>query len=946
MNQQEQTIRQKLGIPDTATKVLIFEAAAHLDWDWVNTFLGYYNNGYGSYQPVKDTFATAIEFMQNNQGSTTATYYYSICEMAYLRQYLLDFPDQIGVLKGLGDQLSISGGGITSAENLLTHGEAFIRNYLTGQKWLFDTLGYTSIGQLWIPDDFGSDGQLPIVVRAMGYQGVSFWRAPIAGKFNGATPTSQTPSQILTDNGLDFIWRADDNSQVNAHWLSIGYCGGNNILGYGDTSLYWSATLQNSITNNFLDNANLSPTPYSFIPIDCDFNTPYSNLLQIVENWNACNGWGGTGDGCPGNPIPSELEGAYVVAATFEDFMELVAAYNEGSGGTTLNRLPFLPNPYYSGCYTTHPDLKQMHYAATRTLLQAESMEILLEYLAAQDPNTWGTIAANARATLASNWNDLMPSTHHDYITGTSPDNIYSEEQQPDLQTALNNAESTLSSILNSITSTIPPLDNQAGQSVVLFNGIGVPQGGPVEFTPPTGSWGSALYNGQNWPVQNLNDGNILLFIDKEFVPTSGFKTIMLSTQPPNVEPTLSATHNPEDNTYTLANSLLQAVIGVDGLISLTDLSLNGGTEVLGGNGNLVTFYQDGGNIYRFGNEIPITETITQYNPNGTCVPFQKEPYVLQQPSIELTEDGPLQKTVELSGYYEINNQQVNFTLTYSLIVDEEYLRMSTTGTAPRGYSVMMAFTFAEQTAQLTHGTAYHYETGSPRQYWTTPGHDCSSTQELMTFEATHGFVIPLDENGNRQGAIYHESTPAWAIAEGAILGCILRNVPNPNYNAAWGSDNATHSANYALRIPGTLQGPEVGGELGGPLRESLQFNNPPTAVPLPAEQNSPSLPNSMSIISTSEPKAVVTALKMGTFNESNLIVRTYQPTNQPLDVELTLDSSIATMFQSGGVVTAEETSALEIFDLNAPNLPTHGNTISVAATYALTTISVIGNWQ
>ena len=215
-----------------------------------------------------------------------------------------------------------------------------------------------------------------------------------------------------------------------------------------------------------------------------------------------------------------------------------------------------------------------------------------------------------------------------------------------------------------------------------------------------------------------------------------------------------------------------------------------------------------------------------------------------------------------------------------------------------------------------------------------------------MTFEATHGFVIPLDENGNRQGAIYHESTPAWAIAEGAILGCILRNVPNPNYNAAWGSDNATHSANYALRIPGTLQGPEVGGELGGPLRESLQFNNPPTAVPLPAEQNSPSLPNSMSIISTSEPKAVVTALKMGTFNESNLIVRTYQPTNQPLDVELTLDSSIATMFQSGGVVTAEETSALEIFDLNAPNLPTHGNTISVAATYALTTISVIGNWQ
>ena len=934
MNAREKAIRQKLGIPESATKVLIFEASAHLDWDWVNTFLGYYNDGYGGYEPVKETFKKAIEFMQNNQNQPE-NYYYAICEMAYLRQYLKENPDQINVLKGLKDQLAISGGGITSAENLLPHGEAFIRNYLIGQKWLSDTLGFTSVRQLWIPDDFGSDAQLPIVTKAMGFEGVGFWRAPIAGKFNGATTTAQTPSQILTNNGLDFLWQADDNSGIYGHWLNIGYCGGNNLLGYGQTSLYWSASLQDSITNSFVDSANLSPTPYSFIPIDCDFNTPYDNLLEIISNWNACNGWDENGNGCPGQPIPSSLEGAYIVAATFIDHMELVKLNATETNPSPLSIIRLFPNPYYSACYATHPDLKQMHYAATRTLLQAESMEIFLEYLAVKDTDTWTSIVDTARTKLGNSWNDLMPSTHHDYITGTSPDNIYKKEQQPDLQTALESAQTTRSYILNNIVAAIPPLDT-TGKSIVLFNGTGVPQGGPVELLPPEGDWKSVLYEGSKWPIQPTNNGQLLFTTGEEMVSPFGYNTILLSEDQPDMMLELESSHNKKANTYTLTNQFIEVEIGVHGLISMKDLQ-NHGAELLSAPGNLVTFYEDGGNIYRFGNEIPYTEAY------DTCVAFQKQSFELQNPSIELLIDksGPVRKSVQVSGYYIVNQKHVDFIITYSLVAGEEWLRISTTGTAPSGYSVMVSFSLTEPTEKLTHGTAYHWQTASPRQYWTTE-HDCSAVQEQMTFEATHGFVIPVDGSGNQQAALYHESTPAWAIANGSILGCILRNVPNPQYNAATGSDNAQHTANYALRVPSSLQPPTAGGKCGGPLREALQFNNPLLAIVLPEQsQGNLHLPNSMSIASTPDQQAVITALKGGTWIDSNIIARIYQPTNGSNDVTMNIDSSIAELYQDKGKMQADEITALELVKDDSLPIETGAETISFIAPYALTTIEL-----
>jgi len=125
MNARESEVRRKLGVPATATKVLVLEPSAHLDWDWQTTFEGYYKDGYQDpgtcHQAVQTTFQEAIQLVQANQGASPA-YPYTICEMSYLRRFLEDYPDQASVLQGFGDLLQVSGGGFTSADNLLSHG--------------------------------------------------------------------------------------------------------------------------------------------------------------------------------------------------------------------------------------------------------------------------------------------------------------------------------------------------------------------------------------------------------------------------------------------------------------------------------------------------------------------------------------------------------------------------------------------------------------------------------------------------------------------------------------------------------------------------------------------------------------------------------------------------------------------------------------------------------
>ena len=964
LSTEEQDFRNQLGIPTNANAVVILEPSSHLDWDWTSTFLDYYNGNNSGHPAVHDTYTDAITALQNYQ-KNVPPYYYTFCEMSYLRQYLQDpnYPNQTKALQGLLDVISISGGGITSAENLVCHGEAFIRNYLLGRKWIADTLNVSpadlSVTQLWIPDDFGHDSQLPIVAQAMGYQGVAFERVPLdpfAPWGNNAKVAANAPSNVLpSKQELDFIWVASDGSQLQAHWLGHGYCEGNPsaLSGFDGADIPWMSDTQSALTQFVTENqavTNSTNIPYMFVPIDCDFNSPYMNLIDIVANWNACNGFGAnTNPNCP-TTLPSSVAGVYLLVAPFATFMKLVQLHtSNGSGDSTLPKISFvsdpsttiLPlNPSYSGCYTSHPDLKKHHYAGTRELLTAESFETIVEYLAVKDPTTWSQTADQFRSQLYDNWNALMPSTHHDYVVGTAPDNVYASEQAPDLEQAHNSAVQTRKQILNAVASAINASPQSGEQAVAIFNPVGILHSGLVEMdSPGSTKWTSVRTNSQLNPVQIAADGKLLFLAE---AGSFGYSTVYLSTQAPNSPqaPQVSAAYDSSTNTYKLTNQYATAEIGVDGIISLEDFDNN---PLLGSTGNQIVFYVDGGGIYRFGNEIP-----GDAGRGVTEVDFYAAPPVpLQNPTIELIEDGTLghlRVSVAVKGTFTVNSEAVEFQMVYSLVAGENLLRISTKGTAPSGYSVMVCFPFVEKVTSLVHGTAYHWDTGYPRQYWTNNAQNFNPQNcEQLTFEATHEFVIP--QVGEAPfGAIYHASTPAWGIDKnGNVLGCILRNTPG-NYNGAHGSDDAEHLASYAIRIGGALlQSPVAGGGPGGPLGEALQFNNPLSGVPLPSAQTgSASLDAQMSVAFTSDPTTIVTAVKAGTITPTELILRVYKPTTSPMSgIEVYIDSSMAVLFQQGAALQVSGRTALEL-PLEQPlTIDAQAANFTFTADYALTTLAL-----
>src|SRR5580658_8412680 len=112
-------LRARLGVPADARTVLVFSQTAHLDVDWQQTFDQYYQ----SY--VDDIFTQAQQILK-----TQPRAFYSVAEMAYLKNYLAVHPEQTAPFAALAHTgaLRIVGGGITSPDTVLPETELLLRD--------------------------------------------------------------------------------------------------------------------------------------------------------------------------------------------------------------------------------------------------------------------------------------------------------------------------------------------------------------------------------------------------------------------------------------------------------------------------------------------------------------------------------------------------------------------------------------------------------------------------------------------------------------------------------------------------------------------------------------------------------------------------------------------------------------------------------------------------
>ena len=948
----EREIRQQLGVPENVSSVLFLGMDAHMDWDWLNTFhalLRFGNLGQTPPQePVRKIIDQAWKLMIKHPGNQTAKpYMYSVCEMGFLRAALEHHPDFVQQFRAnsLGEQLGIQGGGITSPDNLLTHGEAFIRNYLVGWAWQRATLGL-STSFAYLPDDFGHDAQLPVMLEAMGFAAVCFSRLPGSWDSSQTTPLDRgtlslysqligtgepNPNGQTQGQGSDLYWQASDGSTVFAHVEQNGYQQGNSIgrNSIGRNSISGDSISGDSISGDSIgsnpnsgnsdltgylhQNQPSSLSPYIYVPCGNDFAAPISNLLELADTWN--------------NQSPAQP--TYVVVGTLGQYIEAVMAWSQ-ENPTKLVTRSMDPTPYWTGFYASRPANKILHQATVRALLGAEVFGVIADLL---QP---GASAARQIA-LAQGWEDLVPSTHHDYITGTAVDDVYAGEQLPLLKKAEAEATGARTSSIEAIAALIDATPGRNEVPVAVFNQLGFDTTGLVEIPALPGQTFQSVRPGSGnlGPVQITPCGRLLFMAS---VPSLGYATYYLSNQSAGQSPSddgVSVTLS-ESGDVTLQNGQVKLVVsaaaqwGITSLQPIVSGQLQPDLLAPGKAANVLTFYNDPGNIYNFGNE---------FIDDGFTV---SEVALTSLTPAQTIEIGPLRARVQTQVHFSDGTSQATYTIEYTLIAGEPFVRMAVTGSAPllsdgtpngTPYAVMVKFPFLVPIDGVIRGTPYHWHDQLPVPYWKGP-----------TFQATHHFVVPT-ATGAPQCALYHSDIPAWAIDErGAMIGCILRNTPGPTAanRGADGTDSGVHTHRYALRIP---QGVELPAHTLSLFKESLSFATPLQGAIATVPSGGVTCAPHFSLASVASGEAIITAAKWtepvgGAAPAASLILRLYQPSNSSQPVALSLAGYLQ-LFGGSQPPQVVQVTALEQPLPNAQPLPVTNGQVALTMARALATLAV-----
>jgi hypothetical protein len=421
MTPAERALRERLGIPPAAERVIIFGETSHWDPNWLFTSEEYYE------RRIQHILDAVLEEL-----SAEPRRVFSVESLFFLRLYWQRQPDKCEEIRRLVNErrIRLTGTGLTTPDTLLPATEAILRDYLLGQEWLRENGMDVEPRLAYLPDDFGHSPALPSILRALGYDQVGITR--IDGMYfvgtdyrlRSAYPLAGSSAERLERElkTLDFVWRAPDGAEVLCHWNAFSYFQGDMLAHIG--IIRWMGTVFGmpwrtgrhiaSRISNFVEQlAPLARTPYLFCPIGCDFNGPISHLLDLLDRYN-------------GTRYPQT--GVYAVNAGMDDYLDLVDCHRD--------RLPTLeldPNPYWMGFYASRPEIKLLCNRITRKLETVEKLE-----LAAPCPTCGDGVSPDLelQREIGAAWDLVALSNHHDFITGTAPDRVWLKEQKPWLQQA------------------------------------------------------------------------------------------------------------------------------------------------------------------------------------------------------------------------------------------------------------------------------------------------------------------------------------------------------------------------------------------------------------------------------------------------------------------------------------------------------------------------------
>ncbi|KAJ6479674.1 glycosyl hydrolases family 38 N-terminal domain-containing protein [Mycena sanguinolenta] len=839
---------------------MMVSPTTHNDWDWQQSFAGYYTCSWNKFG-VKGILDSVAAILQTDE----IDFRFSYAEVAYLREYVGDDRTKAAIFNNT-EQFCLLGGGITSPDNQIAHSEAFIRNYLTGHQYLNSiNLTDTIFPVVWIPDDFGHSPQLPVLVEALGMKAIGLSRIPGSPEPSLCNTTQHAAADVC-GNGTSFYWPGRDGSRVLTHFMPHTYYGISN----------YNASDPRDGMAQFLAQYGgcVWPGGTVFATQGGDWQFPDSSVTggdsSFSYNWTA---------------VPGQLNSTVTgQLATFAEYYDTLM-----SSSAALRNFTLFAENYYTGYFASRPQLKIDHYEATQLLIGAEVLTSLLTVYNGTTPD----IQASLQTKIAAGWELLVPTTHHDFVTGTSCDDVYSSgkncgrsnipcpEPSPlpggvwDSKGQLSMsaqvvalAEDAMSTAMDQLSLVAGWTPSPNGVPVVIFNqlGLDLPATALVEMEDPSG--GTVAYqvvvDGTIVPLQRSADGKLLFQVSG--MRSMAYKVIELRPcfciNPPFPPTPIT------DQVYSLQNDVVQLTLLRDSGWAIGNITIGDNWYVQrGAPANRIGLWQDDGNIYQFGMEYIDGSGCG----NGT---FAVDSFLFLDTtkSATLVENGPVRWRFRVPLNDTLGN---SYSTQYDLIQGETLVRINTTGAAPptssqhpNGWSVVTSFpmrTADGMTATaMEYGTAYSWEDREPQKSW-----------DGLTFRASHDFAqLITTQGGTAVAAVYHNGIPAWTInaTTSTLHGVLLRNTPNGT-RAAQGTDTETHSQYYTLDVQ-----PELA-QTGKPLRTSLYVHTPLRAVLLDLSQQVSRLPAAAQLASVQPSDAVVA---VGKTTNSTLVLRLQRSDTTP----------------------------------------------------------------
>lgn len=431
-------------------------------------------------------------------------------------QQVAQAPDLVGSTAG---QWEIAAGLWVEPELNVVTGESIVRQVLYGQRYTQQRFGYRS-RIAWLPDTFGFCGQLPQIL-ALG--GVDCFATQKLG-WNDTNPFP---------HGL-FWWRAPDGTQILG-WTLPPIGTQIDPVKMADYACQWEQQTQ---------------LPFAtWLPGVGDHGGgPTRDMLQLARRWARSPLFPRLAFGTPTGFL-SRLEDAGMALGQRYSREQAGNGEHGGFGGQVChgddgddgdshgepgghgNGHVGLPLPVWDdelylelhrGCYTTHADQKWANRRSEDGLMQAELWSTLAHLL---------TGFPYPQAEIEAAWKAVLFNQFHDILPGSSIPEVFVEANQSwarVLATVEVLNRQALSAIADHMDYSHPPHPNAI--PIIVFNALNWHRSEVITWTQPAEhagtNWIALSATGTALPIQLTPTGQLLIAVDP--VPAIGYHRIWL----------------------------------------------------------------------------------------------------------------------------------------------------------------------------------------------------------------------------------------------------------------------------------------------------------------------------------------------------------------------------------------------------------------------------------